>query len=81
MVDLMLPDINFVIDYKTKDMGDEKADMVKAYDEQGMQLAAYAGMAQLPMEHTRLINIFVSRNEPGVVTHFTHNLRLLARDE
>ena len=73
MVDLMLPDINFVIDYKTKDMGDEKADMVKAYDEQGMQLAAYAGMAQLPMEHTRLINIFVSRTEPGVVTHFTHD--------
>jgi hypothetical protein len=64
MVDLHHPD-GWVIDYKTRDFGADQIDKQKGYDEQCMQLSAYAH--GLGMPDAKKANIFVSRTEPGVV--------------
>ena len=56
-----------VIDYKTKDFTEETADKRMAYDNHAMQMAAYAH--GLGMPDARLINIFVSRQVPGLVRY------------
>lgn len=56
---------NVVIDYKTKDFDDPEK--VKGYDENCMQLSAYAHGILMP--DARKINIFISRNVPGLVAH------------
>lgn len=50
------------IDIKTTKT--KPGEKVKGYQEQGMQLAAYAGNLQVP-EGCRLINVFLSSTEPG----------------
>jgi len=57
-----------VVDFKTKDFDSEKAADVKGYDEQGIQLAAYAHGLGLdsPMVPMR-VNLFVSTREPGLI--------------
>jgi hypothetical protein len=64
-IDLYHPQ-GWIVDVKSKDFSDP--DMVKAYDENGMQLVAYR--EGIPMgPDTRLINVFVSRTVPGLVKH------------
>jgi hypothetical protein len=54
---------NIVADVKTKDFAE--GDKIDAYDEHLMQLAAYR--VGLGMPDARCANVFVSRNNPGVV--------------
>jgi hypothetical protein len=65
MVDLH--GLNVVIDYKTKDFDEEGSKKKMAWDEHSMQLSAYAHGLGFP--DARKINIFVSRNNPGLITH------------
>ena len=51
----------FILDVKTKDTVEGKE--IKPYKEYGMQLAAYRRGVDAP-EGTRLINLFISRNDP-----------------
>jgi hypothetical protein len=53
----------WIVDFKNKDL-DADAGEVKAWDEQGMQLAAYRVGLNKP--HARCANLFVSRTVPGV---------------
>lgn len=64
MVDLHHPD-GWVIDYKTKDFAEPEKKM--AYDENAMQLSAYAHGIGIP--NAKKMNIFVSRTHPGVIAH------------
>jgi hypothetical protein len=52
-----------VVDIKTKEFGPD--DKVAAFDEHGMQLAAYR--MGLDMPSARCANVFVSRSHPGLV--------------
>jgi hypothetical protein len=54
---------NIVADIKTKEFGEN--DKVQGYDEHAMQLAAYR--YGLGLHDARCVNIFVSRNNPGLV--------------
>jgi hypothetical protein len=64
-IDLYHPQ-GWIVDVKSKDF--TGPDGVKAYEENGMQLVAYR--EGIPMgPETRLINVFVSRTVPGLVTH------------
>jgi len=65
MVDLHHPS-GWVIDYKTKDFSQEDTKRM-AWDEHSMQLAAYAHGLEIP--NAKRMNIFVSRNNPGVIAH------------
>jgi hypothetical protein len=67
-VDLFSRSRSVVIDFKTKDFDAEKAADVKGYDEQGVQLAAYAHGLGLdsPMVPMR-VNLFVSTRVPGLI--------------
>ena len=58
-----------VLDYKTKDFDDP--DKVKGYPEQAMQLGAYARAAGFTQP--RLINLFISRDNPGLVKIIEHD--------
>lgn len=51
-----------IIDFKTKDMNEEKAKEKLAYDEHIVQLAAYRKGLKLPK--ARLFNLFLSRDNP-----------------
>ncbi len=64
-VDLHSPQV--VIDFKTKDFDQSDIDngKVKGWPEHGMQLAAYREGVGHP--NARRINLFVSRNNPGLV--------------
>jgi len=64
MCDLHHPG-GWVIDYKTKDFGPEDMGKKMAWDEHAMQLAAYAH--GLGMANARMANVFVSRNNPGLI--------------
>jgi hypothetical protein len=70
MVDLYHPD-GWIIDYKTKDFGEDGINKSMAWDEHGMQLSAYAHGLGLP--NARKMNIFASRNNPGLITHHEWN--------
>lgn len=61
-------DEQIVLDYKTKDFDDP--DKVKGYPEQAMQLGAYAMAAGFTQP--RLINLFISRDNPGLVKVIEH---------
>lgn len=63
-VDLHSDEAGVVIDFKTKDFGPDN--LPKGYDEQGMQLAAYAIGLELGAEATR-INLFISTRVPGLI--------------
>jgi hypothetical protein len=52
-----------VVDIKTKEFGPD--DKVAAFDEHGMQLAAYRMGLDMPL--ARCANVFVSRSHPGLV--------------
>lgn len=57
--------INWLIDFKSKDGGQSEIDAAKLYDEHHMQLAAT--LAMLDLDHPLRCGIlFVSRTEPGV---------------
>jgi hypothetical protein len=57
-----------VIDFKSKDFTREQADTVRAYDEHGVQLAAYAVGLGFPTDAPPLrANLFVSTREPGLI--------------
>lgn len=62
-VDLFARSPAVVIDFKSKDFDDPEA--VKAYDEHGIQLAAYAH--GLGLEGAERWNIFVSTRVPGLI--------------
>jgi hypothetical protein len=57
-----------VVDFKTKDFGPEEviAGRIKGYDEQGIQLAAYAMGLDLGTAALR-INLFISTRVPGLI--------------
>jgi hypothetical protein len=57
-----------VVDFKTKDFGVEEviASRIKGYDEQGIQLAAYAMGLGLG-ENANRLNLFISTREPGLI--------------
>lgn len=61
-VDLYSKPLSFTIDFKGKDFGAD--DEIKAYPEQGRQLAAYREMV---CPGSRCANLFISRNNPGLV--------------
>lgn len=61
-VDLYSKELNCTVDFKGKDFA--KDDDVKAYPEQARQLAAYR---ELVCPGSRCINLFISRNNPGLV--------------
>jgi len=63
-VDLHDPDANIIIDFKTKDMDEEKAKGKLAYDSHAMQLAAYR--VGLMMPKAKCYNLFLSRDNPTV---------------
>ena len=68
MIDLHHPDGDgFVIDYKSKDFTEDTADKRMHWNDQLMQLAAYARGIELPK--SKLINIYVSRQVSGLVRH------------
>jgi hypothetical protein len=68
MIDLHhLDGDGFIIDYKSKDFTEETADKRMHWNDQLMQLSAYARGIQRPM--ATLINIYVSRQVPGLVRH------------
>jgi hypothetical protein len=56
----------WLVDVKTKDFSNPET--IKAYDDNGMQLVAYREGIPMGLD-TRLINVFVSRTVPGLVTH------------
>lgn len=58
---------HWIIDYKTKDVVDEKT---KGWAEQAEQLAAYAHGLGYP--NARLANIFISRTDPTQVVFYEH---------
>lgn len=60
MIDLHSQD--WILDFKGKEFGPD--DKIKAYDENGMQLAAYRKGKDLPM--AKCANVFFSRNHPGL---------------
>jgi hypothetical protein len=64
-VDLYSPELDFVIDFKGKEFGVD--DEIKAYPEQGRQLAAYREMVH---PKARTANLFISRNHPGLIRSF-----------
>jgi len=67
-VDLHSHEVPCVIDFKTKDFGDP--DDVKAWDEQGVQLAAYAtglGLKRNGEKWPERWNLFVSTRTPGLI--------------
>lgn len=75
--DLQVPGAMVIADYKTKDFDESKLASIKGYPDQGMQLAAYAYATGLferatPDRPVRLINIFVSRDNPGLATWYEH---------
>lgn len=59
-----LAERNVVLDFKTKDFTD--ATTIKAYDEHGIQLAAYARGLGMDNTATR-VNLFVSTRTPGLI--------------
>lgn len=66
-----------VIDYKSKEFGPEN--LPTAYDENLMQLAANAVAAGAPLATVRTANVFISRNNPGLVHVVEHSADDLAR--
>lgn len=67
-VDLHSHDVPCVIDFKTKDFTD--ADDVKAWDEHGVQLAAYQeglGLKRIGERYPERWNLFVSTRVPGLI--------------
>jgi len=69
-VDLHSPKHSIVVDFKTKDFDEESADKVKCYDEHYMQLGAYSDGLELAAY--RGANLFISRDNPGVVKMIKH---------
>lgn len=67
MCDLYHPD-GWVIDYKTKDFDESEMDKRMAWDEHAMQLSAYAHGLGIP--DAKMMNVFVSRNNPGLVVTY-----------
>jgi hypothetical protein len=61
-IDLVSEELGWVIDFKGKEFGPN--DDVRAYPEQCRQLAAYREMV---CPKARTANIFISRNNPGLV--------------
>lgn len=66
-VDLHSREINFVCDFKTKDIID---DSKPGYQEHCIQLSAYANGLNMP--DARLINIYISTKIPGLVKIVEH---------
>lgn len=70
-VDLFSRQRPIVLDFKTKDFDQAGAEKIKGYDEQGMQLAAYAvglgldGDPRAPAPER--VNLFVSTKVPGLL--------------
>ena len=62
-IDLYSRELGVVVDFKGKEFGPKET--VKAYDNQGQQLAVCKEMLGMP--EARAVNLFVSRNHPGVV--------------
>lgn len=67
-VDLFSKPLGVTVDFKGKEFA--KGDDVKAYPEQGRQLAAYREMV---CPGSRCINLFISRNNPGLVREYEWN--------
>jgi hypothetical protein len=57
-----------IVDYKTKDFNEKKDVKSMAWDDMGMQLAAY-GQGLLDNPDSILCNIFISRTVPGLIKH------------
>jgi hypothetical protein len=71
-VDLFCRHPGVVIDFKTKDFDDPQK--VSAYDEHGMQLAAYAfGLGIAVDVAPQRWNIFVSTRVPGLIVPVFHD--------
>ena len=69
-VDLHSRELNFVLDFKTKEF--EDPDKIQAWDEHKIQLSAYRRGLDMP-ERTRLLNVFISTNTPGLVKIVEHD--------
>jgi hypothetical protein len=67
-IDLYSPDLGIVVDFKGKEFAED--DEIKAYPEQARQLAAYRAMVA---PKARCINLFISRNVPGLVKSYEWN--------
>ncbi len=67
-IDLVSDELGFVVDLKGKEFGAQ--DEVRAYPEQCRQLAAYREMV---LPKARTANVFISRNNPGLVRTVEHN--------
>jgi len=67
-VDLHSRELNFVCDFKTKEF-DESTDKL-AWDEQIIQLEAYRH--GLGIHNARMLNVFISTNNPGLVRVVEH---------
>jgi hypothetical protein len=59
-----------VVDFKTKDFGKEDIEKKMAWDEHGIQLAAYG--RGLGLNNPRYVNLFISTREPGLVVAHEH---------
>ncbi len=66
-VDLHSKKHNIVLDWKTKAWVKDDKKSPKGYQEQAMQLSAYE--YGLGMDGARRINIFISRDDPELITH------------
>lgn len=62
-VDLYSESLGWIVDFKGKEFGPK--DTPKGYPEQGRQLSAYKEMLKMPKANT--VNLFISRNHPGLV--------------
>lgn len=71
MVDLHHMSGEWVIDYKTKDGDEEAFSKIRVYDEQTMQLSAYAYGLGFP--NAKRMNIYASRTHPGVIKGIVHD--------
>jgi hypothetical protein len=67
-IDLVSDELGWVVDLKGKEFG--PGDEIRAYPEQCRQLAAYREMV---LPGARTANLFISRNNPGLVKPVEHN--------
>ena len=71
MVDLHHESGSWVVDFKTKDGDEDAFKKIRVYDEQIMQVSAYAHGLGFPS--AKKMNVFVSRTHPGVVKSIVHD--------